>query len=186
MRDSPTWRGMDGRGHQNRMAGCHRSLPIQTTPGLRAGAELFGICLSAGGQEAKGPLLEHQAREAAGPAGPGVDANAIGPDDRLGFDGMPMHDHPPEVAPGAQERLADPEQIVRRLPIEREARVYPRMDEQVIAALEAQLEPLQEVDVRARDLLAQPVLQLLIIGQFLLRGAEVDAVAVHRGFAAVA
>jgi hypothetical protein len=81
---------------------------------------------------------------------------------------MAVDDHPPQVASGVQERLPDPEQVVRRLLIEREARVDAGVYEQVVAALEAQLETLEEIDVGARDPVTKMLLQLLIVTQIVL------------------
>src|SRR5690554_4524353 len=142
--------------------------------------------LAAGAQEPVDTLLEHQAGQATGPAGAGVDADPVGAHDRLGFDRVTVHDDASQIAPGTQERLADPQEIVDRLLIERHRRIDPGVHEQVIAALEAELEPLQELHVAARNALAQMALQLLVEAKVVLGHAELHAVAVNRGVSAIA
>ena len=137
-------------------------LPVNGRP-LSPQRSASGRARRAGAEEAVAALLEHQTGQAAGPAGAGVDADAIEAHRRLGLDGMAVHDDLAEVAPRAQERLADPQQIVGALLVERHARAHAGVDEQIVAGLVAQLEALEELGVRARQALAQLGLQLLVV-----------------------
>ena len=88
-------------GHQDRSARPSHALrapPAERSglhaPNHRAHVQSGVRAAPVGAEEAIGALLEDQAGQAAGPAGAGIDADAIGADDGLGLDGVAVDDRP--------------------------------------------------------------------------------------------
>ena len=109
---------------QDRPARGHPVASLREAPS-RGVAQPLAVRLAPRRQEAELALLEHQAGQAAGPAGAGIDPDPVGANDRLGFHGMAVNHDPAEIVPAAQKRLPDPEQIVRDLLIQRARGVTP-------------------------------------------------------------
>src|SRR5581483_1449679 len=65
--------------------------------------------------------LKHQARELVRAIGAGVDADAVRPELGVDSDAVPVDHDLPEVAAGFQKLVADPEQVLGALLLERDA-----------------------------------------------------------------
>jgi hypothetical protein len=99
---------------------------------------------------------------------------------------MTVNHDPAQIAPAGQKRFPDPKQIIGNLLIQLVGGIDPRVHEQVVPALETQLQALQKLDMLARYPLAQTALHPLVIALIVLGTVEPHAVAEHRGITAVA
>ena len=111
----------------------------------RPGARTFGL------EQGDGVGLEHEAGEPAGPHRPGVDGDAVRVVLDHRHDGVAVHDLEAEVGGRAQERLANPDQVVAILRLERDARADAGVHEQVAADAQRQRAGVEEIQVLRRE-----------------------------------
>jgi len=71
-------------------------------------------------------------------------ADAVCPEFRVETDAVPVHHDLAEVPIRIQELVADPEQVLGALLIEKHARAHPRVHEEVVALGVGCCEPLEE------------------------------------------
>src|SRR5215469_15602749 len=98
-------------------------------------------------KEALDLSLKHNGGQATGEVSPRVDTNPVCPLHRTVGRGVPMHDDFAEILGRTQELLANPQEVVFFLFIERDPRTHTGMDEEVIAEFPAKRQCLQEVQM---------------------------------------
>src|SRR6185437_11521430 len=129
--------------------------------------------------------IEDEAGEPAAGEGPGVDADAVGANDRRLGNAVAMDDDLAEIDARLQKLVANPKQVLRLLTLERDARPDPGMNEGVVALDMHEREPIEEGEMLLRQLLGEFTLraeQVLEIGIELRRA---HAIAVERRRAAI-
>ena len=109
----------------------------------RAGAGGLKECHAVG--------LEQQAGEHTGADRPGVDGDSVGVVLDRRHDGVAVHHLEAEVGGRGQERIADPDQIVAGLGIERHAGADAGVDEEVAAEADGELAGVEEGQVLGRE-----------------------------------
>jgi hypothetical protein len=133
--------------------------------------------------------IEHdqvQAGQAAGGKGAGVDADPIGPDVRVVGDGVPMHHDPAMRLAEVEEVVADIEDVLRSLPVDRDARTDAGMHEEIIPLDMMEREAAQPAQMPGRQEPGQLGAQMgESLHAFRRTRLGVDAVAVEGGRPAV-
>src|SRR6266851_6428992 len=115
---------------------------------------IIGSCL----QEAQLAPFEDEAGEPAAGEGAGIDADAVALHLRPRRDGVPVHDDHAEILLGEQEVVADPQQVLRGLLVERHAGPHPGMGEEIVALPVGERQALHEAAMALRQPLRQVAL----------------------------